>query len=59
MEKMTYSIDEVAQLLGISKSKTYNLVRNNEIPHLKLGGRVVVPVTHFNIWLTDSIKGRS
>jgi len=57
MNKLTYSIEEVSELLGISKSKVYNLCRNNKIPNIRLDGRIVVPVGRFDSWLNDSIKG--
>ena len=37
MEKLVYSIQEVANLLGISRSYAYELVRNGTIPALVLG----------------------
>lgn len=43
MEKMTYSIDEAAQILGVSKSFMYKLAQNNEVPVIRLGKRLVIP----------------
>ena len=40
---MTYSVPEVAQILGISQAGAYRCVRSGEIPALTLGGRIVVP----------------
>jgi excisionase family DNA binding protein len=39
LRRLTYSVDEVAELLGLSRSKTYELVARNEIPALPLSGR--------------------
>ncbi len=39
MEKRVFTIDEVAELLCVSKSYIYQLVRENKIPNLKLGKR--------------------
>jgi excisionase family DNA binding protein len=39
LRRLTYSVDEVADLLGISRSKTYELVARGEIPALPLSGR--------------------
>lgn len=44
MEKLTYSIQETAELLGISRSLAYELAKKDEIPVRHLGGRLVVPV---------------
>jgi excisionase family DNA binding protein len=41
--KLTYTVIEAAELLGISRSSAYACVRRGEIPSLTLGRRVVVP----------------
>ena len=41
--KLTYTVTETAELLGISRSSAYECVRRGEIPSLTLGRRVVVP----------------
>jgi len=43
MEKLTYSVTEVAKLLGISKGLAYELARNGQLPVLRLGNRMVIP----------------
>ena len=40
--RRTYTVLEVAEMLGISRSTAYECVRRGEIPSLKLGGRVVI-----------------
>ena len=42
--RRTYSVPEVAELLGISRSTAYECVRRGEIPALRFGQRLVVPV---------------
>lgn len=51
MEKMVYSIQEVAELLGISKSYAYELVRNGTIPALVLGKKRLIPKEKFAEWV--------
>lgn len=51
MEKIVYSIQEAADLLGISKSYAYELVRNGTIPVLELGKKRVIPKEKFNKWI--------
>ena len=55
--RVTYNIMEVSELLGISISKCYQLVKNNTIPHLQIDGRYVVPVNAFDNWLNNSVIG--
>lgn len=43
MERLTYSVAEAADVLGISRASAYNLVRSGEIPSLTLGTRIVIP----------------
>ena len=40
--RLTYTVPEVAELLGISRSSAYECVRRGEIPALTLGRRVVI-----------------
>jgi excisionase family DNA binding protein len=54
MEKLTYNVPEVAQLLGISKKSAYDYVRRGIIPSLRLGRRVVIPKKEFEEWLENS-----
>ena len=42
-ERLTLSVEEAAQLLGISRALAYELVASGEIPSLRLGRRIVVP----------------
>lgn len=40
---LVYTVTETAGLLGISRSHAYDLVATGELPHLRLGRRIVVP----------------
>jgi excisionase family DNA binding protein len=41
-ERLVLSVAEAAELLGISRTLAYDLVARNELPALRLGGRIVV-----------------
>ena len=41
-EKLTYAVKEVAELLGLSRSSMYQAIRNNSVPSLRIGGRILV-----------------
>ncbi|MGE0230123.1 MAG: helix-turn-helix domain-containing protein [Dehalococcoidia bacterium] len=42
MLRLTYTVPEAAQLLGISRATAYDCVRRGEIPALTLGRRIVI-----------------
>ena len=42
-DRLVWSVEEAGQLLGISRAHAYELVARGELPHLRLGRRVVVP----------------
>jgi excisionase family DNA binding protein len=48
--RRTYTVPEVAEMLGISRSTAYECVRRGEIPSLKL---VVIPRTAFEAFLGE------
>jgi excisionase family DNA binding protein len=48
---LTYTVDEVAEILGISRSATYECIARGEIPAKRLGRRVVVVRTALEAFL--------
>jgi len=42
-ERLTYSVEEVAEVLGISRAFVYECVNRGEIPHLRIGRRILIP----------------
>lgn len=54
-ERAVYTVKEVAHLLSLSLGSTYALVRQGEIPALKMGGRWIVPKKRFHVWLDSSL----
>ena len=45
LPKLTYTVTEAAELLGISRTSAYDCVRRGELPALALGRRIVIPRT--------------
>lgn len=43
VECRTYSVREVAQILGLGRNHTYGAIYRGEIPALRFGRRIVVP----------------
>lgn len=44
LERLTVTVEEAGEMLGISRGLAYELVRRGELPHVRLGRRIVVPV---------------
>jgi excisionase family DNA binding protein len=43
-KRLTVTVEEAGELLGISRSLAYELVHRGELPSLRLGRRLVVPI---------------
>ena len=43
MDRMTVTVVEAAELLGIGRGLAYELARRGELPALRLGRRFVIP----------------
>lgn len=54
MERMTMNVNEMAQHLGISRPKAYELVKQDGFPAIFLGKRIIIPVEAFQHWLMES-----
>lgn len=44
IEKLAYNMKEVAEVLGISKSLAYEMAKKGELPIIRMGNRILVPI---------------
>lgn len=49
--RLTVSVEEAAQLLGLGRSAAYEAARRGQLPTRRLGRRIVVPVPLLLEWL--------
>lgn len=56
MKRMTMTVSEMAQQLGISKPKAYELTGLQGFPVIKVGTRKIIPIDAFGKWLEDTAK---
>ncbi|WP_288017010.1 helix-turn-helix domain-containing protein [Blastomonas sp.] len=42
MPRMTYRIDEVAKMLGLSRTTIFKLMADGELPRVKVGARTLI-----------------
>jgi len=57
MDKITLSVQEAAKIIGIGTSKMYQMVKSNQVPNIKLGGRFVIPKEKFISWVNSVSVG--
>ena len=53
-ERLTYSIPEVAKLLGINTITAYYLAKREDFPAIRIGRRIVVPKAGLERWLEQA-----
>lgn len=56
--KLTLTVDELAQQLNVSRATAYNLTRKKEFyPSIKVGHRTIISVQALRRWLDDQTEG--
>lgn len=51
MEKLTLTVSDIQQALGIGKNHAYELVNRADFPAIRLGRKIIVPREAFIRWL--------
>jgi excisionase family DNA binding protein len=54
-DRLTVSVPEAAEMLGISRALAYTLIRSEHIPSLRLGRRIVVPRAALELLVDDRL----
>ena len=49
------TVVQLAEVLGISRTGAYELVRRNDFPALKIGKRIVIPKEALARWVSDHV----
>ena len=53
-QKLTLSVQEAADLLGISKPKMFDLLRDKEIPYKRIGKKILISYQVLVDWINES-----
>ena len=56
-KKLCLSAAEVSELTGVSLSLIRKLTRGGEIPHVRVGRRILYPLTGIEDWLNSRTEG--
>ena len=51
--KLVLNVDEVAEILGVSKAAVYKLCNTKEFPSIKIGKRYLIPRERFIAWINE------
>ena len=54
--KLTVSVQEAAKMIGISKTKVYDLIREEQLPGIHVGAKIVIPRQAITDWLAGGVK---
>jgi excisionase family DNA binding protein len=49
---------EVAEAIGVSRSKAYELIASGAIPSIRFGASVRVPVDLLKVWIASQVTER-
>ena len=48
------SVEHLAREIGISRHACYAAIRKGDIPHIKIGRRIILPKTAISDWLKNA-----
>jgi len=51
--RLVYTVDEAAELLGLSRNAAYEAVRRGDIPNIRIGRRILVPKQRLDDMLNE------
>ena len=52
-DKRTYTVDEIQDILGISRPTAYALVKRNLFRSIRIGGQIRISKKSFDEWLDE------
>ena len=55
-ERLAVGLAEAAEMLGVGRSTLHRMVRAGEIPHVRIGRRIIFPMAALNAWLDEQAR---
>jgi len=52
------TVKELAEYMRIGISSAYNLVHSRNFPSIRLGTKILVPVTQLQVWIEQQASGK-
>lgn len=54
--RLTLTVEEAAHALGVNPSTVYDYARQRQIPHVRIGKRLIIPRTALMDWLNGAAE---
>lgn len=58
-EKLCLGVEEMGKRLGVSRAVAYELTRRKGFPAVRLGRRIVIPISELTAWLKRQSEGKT
>ena len=55
-QKLTYSVTEAAEALGVSKSTMYEFIKIQGFPVIAIGNRRLIPIKGLERWVEEQAR---
>jgi excisionase family DNA binding protein len=52
-ERPFYTVSEIAEKLGVTPNRTYQMIATGELPSVRIGGGIRVPVASWEQWIKN------
>jgi excisionase family DNA binding protein len=59
MDRLLLRPAEAAEAIGVGRNKLYELVASGELPSIRVGASVRIPVDALRAWIDRRLKGRA
>jgi excisionase family DNA binding protein len=56
IDRLSFSVLEVAKTLGVSSRTVHSLVKRGDIPHFRIGQRVLIPADALREFIAERTK---
>ena len=56
MQERLLKVEEAARQINLSRSKTYELVHSGELPAIRIGNRLRIPLAALDAWIAAQLE---
>jgi len=56
MDKLTVTVEEMAEIVGVSRPTAYDLIHKEGFPTVRIGRRIVIPLDSLKRWLEEQAR---